>query len=311
MRYGFNVALRRLATAPGDAERITTVRTIAAEGRSWGEVSYELAEVASWLAAAQPPEHLLAVFETADATDELAACLLQETALRHDASAAAGYARKLRAAGHPLGELPLRRTPAEHRHGLPHYPGLPQPEWHLSREAPPPAPGPREIEVSATELDWPDARKALSAHRTWIGDAGDTTESRLLLLDRPLASADFGASLLRVLGPGSIGSRMDETCRVTTADVLQKLFYGAASGSAYGSWMHGAYARLASWESLAALAGVEESDTASIEYTADQCTWLFYTSNWHLKVHTSMDMGLAVLRPDHRTVAILAVTDTD
>jgi hypothetical protein len=142
MCFGFEVALRRLATAPGDADRVMSVRTIAAEGRPWGEVRYELAEVAEWLASGQPLEHLLAVFETADVTDELAACLLQETALRYDATAAAGFTERLRAAGHPLAELPLHRTPAERRHGMPRYPDLPEPRWHAPGDGAPPAPRP-------------------------------------------------------------------------------------------------------------------------------------------------------------------------
>ncbi|MEU8122031.1 DUF6183 family protein [Spirillospora sp. NPDC049024] len=87
MRYGFEAALRRLAGAPGDAGRVASVRALAAKGRAWcGDLRYDLPEVAEWLACAQPPEQLLAVFDDAEASDELAACLLQETALRYDAS---------------------------------------------------------------------------------------------------------------------------------------------------------------------------------------------------------------------------------
>jgi hypothetical protein len=311
MRYGFEVALRRLATAPGDADRVMNVRTIAVDGRSWGKVRYEIAEVAEWLATGQPVEHLLAVFDSAEVTDELAVCLLQETALRYDATAAAGFAERLRAAAHPLAELPLHSTPAERRHALPHYPGRPEPRRHPTGGGTPPAPGPYRIEITAIELDWPDARLALSAHRTWTSTTADTTEARLFLLDRPLAPADFGASLLRVLGTQSVGDTMAGTSSVTTSHVLQTLFSAASGGSAYGARMYGAYGRLASWEALAALTGVPPSDTSAIEHAANQCTWLFYTSDWHLQVHPSMDAGIAALRPDHQTVAILAATDSD
>ncbi|MEW2359640.1 DUF6183 family protein [Spirillospora sp. NPDC029432] len=310
MCYGFPVALQRLATTPGDVERIRSVRRIAAEGKTWGDVRYELAGVASWLAAAQPLDHLLAFLGTADAADELAACLLQETALRHDANGASGFARRLRAAGHPLAELPLRRTPAERRHGLPHYPGLPQPEWHAPGERTP-APGPAGIDLTATELGWPAADRALSAHRAWVSGGGECTEARLYSLDRPLAPADFGASLLRLLTADSTGGGLDEVSRATTADVLHKLFQGATGGSAYGPGLGGAYGRLASWESLAALAGADGGGTSAVERAADRCAWLFYTSGWHLQVHPSMDVGIAVLRPDGRTVAVLAATDSD
>lgn len=183
MRYGFEVALRRLATAPGDAGRVASVRAIAARGRTWCDVRYSLPEVAEWLACGQPVEHLLAVFADADPSDELAACLLQETALRHDATSA--------------------------------------------------------------------------------------------------------------------------------ADVWRTLLAGAASGGAYGPGMQGAYGRRAAWESLAALAGVQETDIAVVEQAADRCTWLFYTSDWHLDIIPPLDAGVAGLRPDRRTVAVLAVTDAD
>ncbi|MFC4048834.1 DUF6183 family protein [Actinomadura syzygii] len=311
MRYGFPVALRRLAAAPGGADRVRSVRRLAAAGLAWGDVRYDLREVAWWLASGQPAEHLLAALATADPADELAACLLQETALRHDASAAADFAERLRAAGHPLAGLPLRAAPAERDHRLPRHPGTARPVWSRPGADAPPADGPADPGVTAVELDWPDARRALSAHRAWVSDDGDGTEARLFRLDGTLAPGDFGGSVLRVLGLESAGGAFAETRRVTTPDVLWTLFGGAASGSAYGPGLCGAYGRLASWESLAALAGLEPDDQAAVERAADQCAWVFYTSDWHLQVHPSMDVGIAALRPDGRTVAVVAATDSD
>jgi hypothetical protein len=310
MRYGFEVALRRLATMPCDAARVALVRRLAVEGRSWGEIRYEIAEVAEWLATGQPPARLLEVFETADAADELAACLLQETALRYDATAAAGFAARLSAAGHPLAKLPLRVTSAECELTPPRQTDPPEQRYAMLGEGAPPAPGADETDVTATGLDWPDTRRALSAHRYWLDD-GAGAEARLFLLSRPLAPAGFGASLLRVIGADSTGGTLTRTCGVVTADVLRTLFLGAAGGSPYGRRRYGAYGRLASWESLAALVGVPETDTATIERAAGECTWLCYTSNWHLEVSPAMDIGIAVLRPGHRQVAILAVTTSD
>jgi hypothetical protein len=311
MRHGFEVALRRLATMPCDASRVALVREAAVRGRAWGEVRYELAEVAEWLAIGQPVARLLEVFETADATDELAACLLQETALRYDATAAAGFAERLSAAGHPLATLPLHRTPAENEHQLPRYGEPPQPRFDTPGDGAPPAPGPDAIDVTATRLNWPGAGGALSAHRNWLADDGYGAEAGLFLLNRPLTPADFGASLLRVLGADSVGRTPTSARRVTTTDVLRKLFTGAAGGGPYGGRRFGAYGRLASWESLAALVGVPDGDPATIESAAGRCAWLFATSDWHLQVHPALDVGIAVLRPDHRQVAILSVTTSD
>ncbi|MEV3919663.1 DUF6183 family protein [Actinomadura coerulea] len=310
MRYGFEVALRRLASAPGDAERTARVRAFAAEGRKWGgDLRYGLPEVAEWLACAQPPEHLLAVFDDADASDELAACLLQETALRHDATSAAAFAGRLRAAGHPLADLPLRPVGAERHLGLRRHPGPAEP-WRPPGAGAPDAPGPSGLDIDAAAVDWPGARQALSAYRNWPSGA-DAMEAGLFRLDRPLAPADVGASLLRLLPAASTGATVTGVRRVTTVDVLRTLFSGAASGGAYGPRMHGAYARKASWESLAALAGVRATGPAAIEQAADRCTWLFYGSDWHLQVVPPLDVGVAALRSDRRTVAVLAVTDSD
>jgi len=302
MCYGFAEALLRLAMVPGQVEN---VRRLAAEGLAWGEVRYGLAEVAEWLAIGQPREHLMAVFLNAQASDELAACLLQETALRYDASAAEGYAQRLRAAGHPLAELPLRPTPAEHGLGLPCYRGPSEggpPEGGPSGERQSEADG---IQVVATEIEWPEAPVALGVFQGW------ETEAKLLRLERPVAGDDFGASLLRGLGLQSAASsfagvrfagvRFAGVRRVESGDVLRTLFRAAAGGGPYGPRIHGAYGRLAAWRSLGALFGVQEKE----------CLWLFYTSDWHLHVHPCMDIGIAALRPDRRTVAILAATNSD
>ncbi|TDD73514.1 hypothetical protein E1293_31125 [Actinomadura darangshiensis] len=109
----------------------------------------------------------------------------------------------------------------------------------------------------------------------------------------------------------STGPTVTDVRQVTVADVLRALFSGAASGGAYGPGMHGAHGRRASWESLAALAGVQETDITAIEEAAGRCGWLFYTSDWHMRVIPPLDVGVTALRPDRRTVAVLSVTDAD
>jgi len=270
MCYGFAAALRRLAAAPG---RVEEVRRLAAAGLVWGEVRYRPAEVAEWLAAGQPEEHLMAVFEDAEASDELAACLLQETALRYDAGAAEAFARRLREAGHPLAALPLRRTAVELGQGPSDFAA------------------PEGIAVGATEIEWPEAPVALGAHAGW------EAEARLFRLERAVAEEEFGAALLRGLGLPSTASGLTGVQRAGAGDVWRTLFSGARMS------MRGAYGRLASWRSLAALSGVQGKEF--------ECLWLCYTSDWHLRVHAGMDAGIAALRPDRRTVAVLAATNSD
>jgi hypothetical protein len=99
---------------------------------------------------------------------------------------------------------------------------------------------------------------AVSAIRAWIPrtSASDCAETKLFLLDRPLAPADFGATTLEALGPRSVGGDLT-VHHAGTADVVGRLYGAAGWGGAYGSRMYGAYARLASWESLAALTGAD------------------------------------------------------
>ena len=194
---------------------------------------------------------------------------------------------------------------------MPWYPGLPKPDRPAPGKDRAPVPAPSDPGVTVTELDWPDSRRALSAHRAWVMADSDCTEARLFLLDRPIRPADFGASVLRALPAESVGGNLDGPHRVKARAVLRKLLGDASSGSAYGAGMKAAYGRKASWEALAALAGTEDGDIPATEEAASECTWLLFTSDWHIQVIPPLDVGIAVLRPDGRTVAILAATDAD
>jgi hypothetical protein len=304
MRYGFREALKRFALAEGDPEHVMTVWRIAsAAGEKWGSIRELPRQVAEWLATAQPLEHLIPVFAMAQADDEIAACLLQEVVLRHDdlrsARAAVEFGGRLRAADHPLAILPLHRLPAEHQLGVPQYPGKPRRIWYVAPE-PVAAPGATGIELKAAAIDWPQAGQAMNGINRFLHpDERRSTddmsaEAKLFLLDRPLVPADFGATTLAALGLQSAVGNLT-VHHAGTADVV---------GTLYGA---GAYGRLTAWQSLAALTGTD-GDPATLEGVADRCTWLFYTSDWHGRDGCSIDFGIAVLRSDHQSIAIIAST---
>ncbi|WP_433222657.1 DUF6183 family protein [Dactylosporangium sp. CS-047395] len=286
-RFGFEVALRRLATTPGDPGRVTFVRRAAARGPAWGAVRYDLPEVAAYLAMAQREQDLLPVFADAEPSDELAACLWQEMVLRTDATeaAAGGFADRLAAAGHPLSVLPRTRTA-------------------LERETAPA----KKLRVGGAVRVTCTAERALGVH-PWPGVDADCADARLFELERPLDG--FGAAELRALGPRSAGSSFVHVARVGGGDVLRKLHETAASGPVYGPRKFAAYGRLTAWECLGALVGVAGLDVAAIESAAKACTFLSYVSDWHLQLTDSLDTGLAALWPDRRTVTLIAATDSD
>ena len=93
---------------------------------------------------------------------------------------------------------------------------------------------------------------------------------------------------------------------------LSFLFSAASGGGAYSGPPRGAHGRLAAWQSLAGLVGAR--DDASVETVAalaKQCTWWEFTAenDWFFQV--AWDLGLVALRPQGRSLAVLAATDTD
>ncbi|WP_433064275.1 DUF6183 family protein [Dactylosporangium sp. CS-033363] len=286
-RFGFEAALRRLATTPGDPGRVTFVRSAARRGLAWGEVRYGLPEVAAYLAMAQRETDLLPVFAGAEATDELAACLWQEMVMRTDATeAVAGeFADRLAAAGHPLSVLPRTRTALER-------------ETTAAVKLP----------VAGAARVTCTAERPLGVH-PWPGVDADCADAWLFTLEGPLDG--FGAAELRALGPRSAGSSFVRVSRIGGGDALRKLHETASSGPVYGPRKFAAYGRLAAWECLAALVGVDALDFAAVESAARECTFLSYVSDWHIQLADSLDTGLAALWPDRRTVTLIAATDSD
>lgn len=90
------------------------------------------------------------------------------------------------------------------------------------------------------------------------------------------------------------------------------LFAAASTGGAYNSGSHGAYGRLAGWQSLAALAGVADgAGSAEVEARAAECAWFGFDARTDWFEQVAWDIGLAALAPDRRRLAVLAATDTD
>ncbi len=109
-----------------------------------------------------------------------------------------------------------------------------------------------------------------------------------------------------------IGSRAGPVRWLAPERALGELFCAACNGGAYSGRLFGAYGRLAAWESFAALAGAGEVDALeAVAERARACRWITFhaASDWYYDI--AWDIGLAVLRPDRRSLAVLADTDTD
>ena len=80
-------------------------------------------------------------------------------------------------------------------------------------------------------------------------------------------------------------------------------------GCVGGRAQFGAYGRLLAWQSLGAPTG--DAPPADIEARADRSEWFWFAdaTDWFEQV--AWDIGLAVVSPDRRQLAVLAATDTD
>jgi hypothetical protein len=80
----------------------------------------------------------------------------------------------------------------------------------------------------------------------------------------------------------------------------------------YTPGVHGAYGRLAAWQSTAGLCGAPAGASArEVERRALGSTWFHFEADtdwFHNEIH---DYGIAALAPGRRRVAVPAATDTD
>ncbi|GAA2791784.1 DUF6183 family protein [Crossiella cryophila] len=247
---------------------------------------------AALLAEGQPLENLDAFFADAGPTDEVLACLLHETVLRHGdltgVPEAVAYAEQLHGA-HPLGELPLKLAEFE----------LGEESGDLYRALPLwPDQGGTEPSTEVERLPW-DAAEVEAGFQHWVGPAGGHVESGLFRL-----SAPWQPDLLTSLPLDCLaGAEQVRVSRMTLTEAYWVLFSRMRFDGAYSSDTSRAYARLHARRAIAGLAGVDRPGEA-------RCEWLEFdvTGPWFYQV--AWDLGVLAARPDG-TVAVLAASDTD
>lgn len=306
---------RALALTPGAEFAALSVRLASQENPGEGGPAAEenpedggarIRRVAALLASAQPPAHLLPLFEEYERAPELFACLTQELVLRHPYIGQEGAARRVAAhladANHPLAVLPLALLDFEDALDLPSYSvrgaSHAMPFGPDERSGFPRRPGHR---MPAVELLAPALLAA--AVENWVRDSNGRVEARAFRLAMP---AELDADLLEGLGLACLDGEGELSVRTATpSEVMRVLFAAAAHGGAYGGGRGGAYGRLLAWQSMTALAG-----GSRIEEAADRSWALFDASTaWFHQV--AWDVGVAALDTDRLLLHVLAATDTD
>jgi hypothetical protein len=273
---------------------------------------------------------LAALFDvqTRTATEsEVKTCLVQEMVLRgipcHEISGVVDYVRSTRHLGRPMARLPLTRTELEAEYIQQEYTSTGDQEStplvDTSSTLPPlPAHGPslssiaREITPTTDWRRWVNLRAAV-AH--WARESNGVVEARSFVLNPWLSSEDLSIAGLMSLGLDCLRETKPKhvhIARVAPSRALSILFSAASGGGAYSGSPRGAHGRLAAWQSLAGLVGArDDASVEAIAALAKQCTWWEFTAEngWFFQV--AWDLGLVALRPQGRSLAVLAATDTD
>ncbi|MEU7376993.1 DUF6183 family protein [Streptomyces albidoflavus] len=317
-RSVFDHLLRLLATTPGSQNVRQALRLVSspeAAGRRRDRCT------ASLLASCRRPEELAVAF-SGHASEELRACLVHELVLRGVAVAEepgiARWATSPHWRYHPLGWLPLTLSGLEEGADLPSYRlggsshSMP---YGPSEGSPYRGTGGARV-PSAVEVTTPEQAAAMgSAVANWAEESNGLIEARVFGLAGPLDAGAVPGALL-TLGLESLAGAGEKKAVLSgaacpPARAWRVLFAAASTGGAYNSGCHGAYGRLAAWQSLAALAGVADgADAAEAEARVSECAWFGFdaATDWFERV--AWDIGLAALSPDGRRLAVLAATDT-
>jgi len=256
---------------------------------------------------------------------EILACWMHEVVLRGNDISGDARARRfherLVKQKHPLGSMPLELLSVE-REAPSYMPlygekGLGSAIKTLekgpmsAKTVPPPADG-SAVKAKRVE-DAPVVDRLATAVRPWSDASNGKIEAKLFAIEPAIDVGAVGSWLLRMLPLDSTaGVARLETQRTQADAVFGALFSAASNGGAYSAGLGGAYGRRAAWTSLAALVG--EAADAEVPRIADitaECAFLTYRAAGGWFHDVAWDLGALCLRPDGKTIAVLAATDKD
>ncbi|MFV2126745.1 DUF6183 family protein [Micromonospora sp. LOL_013] len=300
-RSVFDRTLRLLTLTPGAIDQAVRLIAVVQDRR---QIRY----AASLLASAHTAADLAAVFD-ADGSEELRACLLQELVLRgaevHHRWVVSPHRRQ-----HPLGWLPLSLTPIEGHPSRPRYhhgggshdlPAMAAEPVHGH------CPVPRWQETTTSG----EAAALSAAVDNWATGSNGRIEAQTFAFDDDLPPDAVGDALVSVDLECTLGLTTGlGTCSPPQA--WRQLFAAASTGGAYNRGEFGAYGRLLAWRSVAALVGAANGASAGdVEALAHRCSWYSFAGATAWFDRIAWDIGLAVVSPDRRRLAVLAASDTD
>lgn len=283
--------------------------------------------LACLLASAQRQDVLAELFARSVDCEQYAEILMllaHEMVLRNvackDIPAVVGHVRTMSTRNHPLGRLPLMLTEIETDLPLPRYHmrgascGLPfgpkgnAATWSPNRKLS----VPHAIRETTTKLE---RDRISSGVARWAQSSNGQYEARTFTVDPPLSGERLNPALLVSIGLDclrGVGEDKTHLRNFSVQEAFGLLFAAASLGGAYPSEHWGAYGRYEAWRSLAGLVGAAERE--SIEQLlrrAKRCEWLYFDAQTSWFFQVAWDFGLVALRPDGKSLAVLAATDTD
>ncbi|WP_248928468.1 DUF6183 family protein [Paenibacillus hamazuiensis] len=154
-----------------------------------------------------------------------------------------------------------------------------------------------------------------SAVRNWMDRSNGKTEAAVFDLQTRHEPDQIAPELLLSFGLTCLHGAPAEHVLLEgmrPARIFSLLYSAAANGGAYSSGDLNAYGRLEAWRSMGALAGApDDADMPFVLKQAESCRWWYFEAPTPWFHHVAWDFGIAALRPDGRTLAVLAATDTD
>ena len=326
----FDSIVRSLAGMPGLSQAEAALAVVmmpepsAWPPRRWSPTPRWHAKVAEYLAQWQPPDVLLSLFESSgyeSRYQELLACLVQEMALRGYAvtgAAADFWQEYVVNAQHPLGWLPTALLAQEKM--FPKYLPRHRTGWAVSEsedEPGLPLPDPVELGVRWTDAEVLQEEKTIleAAVLNWTQKSNGKIEAHLFRSDTAVPAAAITPAAVLALPLECLAETSSDDLRLlpySVGSALSALFSAASNGGAYNSGLGVPYGRIEAWRSGGALVGADkDADIHEIASLASKCVWfcIIAKSKWFHNIF--WDLGLLALRPDGRTLAVLAATDTD
>lgn len=158
-------------------------------------------------------------------------------------------------------------------------------------------------------------RSISSAVLNWMVESNGKFEVKCIAFDAPFPPEHVTPSMLQSWGLEALrGVEVEDITfqPISAREVYAILFRSAAIGGDLGGGCFGAYGRLYAWQSLAGLAGMPPGVSLETVLEAAQhctCYYVWAPSQWFDQVVT--EFGLLVLRPDRRSAAFLAASDSD